>query len=70
MLGVFALSRYSLYAHTRLGYLFYQRQVKKARERYPRGHSASQPHHFPGEFWAAPPPVALSPLPAPVLWGG
>ncbi|XP_054031713.1 probable hydrolase PNKD [Dryobates pubescens] len=39
---------YSLYAHTRLGYLFYQRQVKKARERYPQGHSASQPCHFPG----------------------
>ncbi|XP_064021456.1 probable hydrolase PNKD [Pogoniulus pusillus] len=39
---------YSLYAHTRLGYLFYRRQVKKARERYPQGHSASQPHHFPG----------------------
>ncbi|XP_069637222.1 probable hydrolase PNKD isoform X2 [Haliaeetus albicilla] len=39
---------YSLYAHTRLGYLFYQRQVKKARERYPHGHSAPQPCCFPG----------------------
>ncbi|XP_075285843.1 LOW QUALITY PROTEIN: putative thioesterase PNKD [Opisthocomus hoazin] len=39
---------YSLYARTRLGYLFYQRQVKKARERYPHGHSAPQPRHFPG----------------------
>ncbi|KFQ26205.1 putative hydrolase PNKD, partial [Mesitornis unicolor] len=39
---------YSLYARTRLGYLFYQRQVKKARERYPHGHSAPQPLHFPG----------------------
>ncbi|KAJ7405239.1 putative hydrolase PNKD [Willisornis vidua] len=39
---------YSLYAHTRLGYLFYQRQVKKARERYPHGHSVPQPCCFPG----------------------
>ncbi|NWH88376.1 PNKD hydrolase, partial [Aegithalos caudatus] len=39
---------YSLYARTRLGYLFYQRQVKKARERYPQGHSVSQPYCFPG----------------------
>ncbi|XP_042640203.1 probable hydrolase PNKD [Tyto alba] len=39
---------YSLYARTRLGYLFYQRQVKKARERYPHGHSAPQPCRFPG----------------------
>ncbi|NXP11421.1 PNKD hydrolase, partial [Thinocorus orbignyianus] len=39
---------YSLYARTRLGYLFYQRQVKKARERYPHGHSVSQPCCFPG----------------------
>ncbi|XP_064517286.1 probable hydrolase PNKD isoform X2 [Pseudopipra pipra] len=39
---------YSLYARTRLGYLFYQRQVKKARERYPHGHSVPQPCCFPG----------------------
>ncbi|KAM9380440.1 putative hydrolase PNKD [Phaethornis superciliosus] len=39
---------YSLYARTRLGYLFYQRQVKKARERYPHGHSVPEPCHFPG----------------------
>ncbi|KFV19032.1 putative hydrolase PNKD, partial [Tauraco erythrolophus] len=39
---------YSLYARTRLGYLFYQRQVKKARERYPHGHSVPQPCLFPG----------------------
>ncbi|NXB04819.1 PNKD hydrolase, partial [Cnemophilus loriae] len=39
---------YSLYAGTRLGYLFYQRQVKKARERYPHGHSMPQPYCFPG----------------------
>ncbi|NXK80437.1 PNKD hydrolase, partial [Amazona guildingii] len=39
---------YSLYTRTRLGYLFYQRQVRKARERYPQGHSVSQPCCFPG----------------------
>ncbi|XP_067155311.1 uncharacterized protein [Apteryx mantelli] len=39
-------TRYSLYARTRLGYLFYKRQVKKARERYPRGHSVSRPLGF------------------------
>uniref|UniRef100_A0A8C9NGE6 PNKD metallo-beta-lactamase domain containing n=1 Tax=Serinus canaria TaxID=9135 RepID=A0A8C9NGE6_SERCA len=46
--GVSAPPRYSLYARTRLGYLFYQRQVKKARERYPHGHSVPQPYCFPG----------------------
>ncbi|KYO29644.1 ciliogenesis-associated TTC17-interacting protein isoform A [Alligator mississippiensis] len=39
---------YTLYAHTRLGYLFYKRQVRKARERYPHGHSVPQPVAFPG----------------------
>ncbi|XP_060629549.2 probable hydrolase PNKD [Anolis sagrei] len=39
---------YNLYAHTRLGYLFYKRQVKKARERYPHGHSLPQPAVFNG----------------------
>ncbi|XP_053925432.1 probable hydrolase PNKD isoform X2 [Cuculus canorus] len=39
---------YTLYARTRLGYLFYQRQLKKAQERYPRGHSIPQPCCFPG----------------------
>ncbi|NWS44855.1 PNKD hydrolase, partial [Probosciger aterrimus] len=39
---------YSLYTRTRLGYLFYQRQVRKAREQYPHGHSVSQPCCFPG----------------------
>lgn len=42
--------RYSLYARTRLGFLFYKRQVKKARERFPHGHSVSQPLGFRGEF--------------------
>ncbi|KAM7152903.1 putative thioesterase PNKD isoform 1-T1 [Macrochelys suwanniensis] len=39
---------YSLYARTRLGYLFYRRQMKKARERYPHGHSIPQPVMFSG----------------------
>ncbi|KFQ44914.1 putative hydrolase PNKD, partial [Nestor notabilis] len=28
--------------------LFYQRQGRKPRERYPHGHSVSQPYYFPG----------------------
>ena len=68
---MFALPRYSLYARTRLGYLFYQRQVKKARERYPHGHSAPQPRHFPGESRRDPRrgPVA-SPSAGTLGWGG
>uniref|UniRef100_A0A8C3HHH3 PNKD metallo-beta-lactamase domain containing n=1 Tax=Chrysemys picta bellii TaxID=8478 RepID=A0A8C3HHH3_CHRPI len=42
------LPRYSLYARTKLGYLFYKRQMKKARERYPHGHSIPQPVMFNG----------------------
>ncbi|XP_007230924.3 probable hydrolase PNKD [Astyanax mexicanus] len=34
---------YSLYARTKLGYVFYKRQMKKAREKYPSGHSRTQP---------------------------
>ncbi|KAL7991842.1 hypothetical protein Chor_016098 [Crotalus horridus] len=49
--------RYNLYAKTRLGYLLYKRQVKKARQRYPQGHSISQPVEFNG----------LKILPIPVL---
>uniref|UniRef100_A0A8B9IF81 PNKD metallo-beta-lactamase domain containing n=1 Tax=Anser cygnoides TaxID=8845 RepID=A0A8B9IF81_ANSCY len=41
-------ARYSLYARTRLGFLFYKRQVKKARERFPHGHSVSRPLGFRG----------------------
>ncbi|XP_032073153.1 probable hydrolase PNKD [Thamnophis elegans] len=48
---------YNLYAHTRLGYLLYKRQVKKARQRYPQGHSVPQPVEFNG----------LKILPIPVL---
>ncbi|XP_025897507.1 probable hydrolase PNKD, partial [Nothoprocta perdicaria] len=48
---------YSLYSRTRLGYLFYRRQVKKARERYPHGHSVPEPVGF----------GAVKILPIPVL---
>ncbi|XP_073707753.1 probable hydrolase PNKD [Garra rufa] len=34
---------YSLYTRTRLGYVFHKRQMRKARERYPAGHSRTQP---------------------------
>lgn len=36
-------SRYALYTKTRLGYMYYKRQMKKARELYPTGHSTAQP---------------------------
>ncbi|NWH68040.1 PNKD hydrolase, partial [Geococcyx californianus] len=39
---------YTLYTRTRLGYLFYLWQLKKAQERYPQGHSMPQPCCFPG----------------------
>ncbi|XP_062853747.1 probable hydrolase PNKD [Trichomycterus rosablanca] len=34
---------YSLYSRTKLGYMFYKRQMKKAREKYPTGHSRTEP---------------------------
>ncbi|XP_020496763.1 probable hydrolase PNKD [Labrus bergylta] len=39
---------YTLYTKTRLGYMYYKRQMKKAREHYPSGHSTSQPMGFNG----------------------
>uniref|UniRef100_A0A8C6TWN2 PNKD metallo-beta-lactamase domain containing n=1 Tax=Neogobius melanostomus TaxID=47308 RepID=A0A8C6TWN2_9GOBI len=39
---------YTLYTRTRLGYLYYKRQMRKAREHYPSGHSSSQPMEFNG----------------------
>ncbi|KAM4626524.1 putative hydrolase PNKD [Discoglossus pictus] len=39
---------YSLYTKTKLGYMFYKRQLKKARERYPHGHSSTQAIVFSG----------------------
>ncbi|XP_028662327.1 probable hydrolase PNKD [Erpetoichthys calabaricus] len=34
---------YTLYTRTKLGYMFYKRQLRKARECYPSGHSTVQP---------------------------
>ncbi|MCI4375775.1 hypothetical protein PGIGA_G00113060 [Pangasianodon gigas] len=34
---------YSLYTRTKLGYMFYKRQMRKAREKYPTGHSKTEP---------------------------
>ncbi|TSK62581.1 putative hydrolase PNKD [Bagarius yarrelli] len=34
---------YSLYTRTKLGYMFYKRQMRKAREKYPNGHSRTEP---------------------------
>ncbi|KPP67335.1 hypothetical protein Z043_114087 [Scleropages formosus] len=34
---------YTLYTRTKLGYLFYKRQVRKAREWFPSGHSSAHP---------------------------
>ncbi|XP_018408067.1 PREDICTED: probable hydrolase PNKD isoform X2 [Nanorana parkeri] len=39
---------YGLYTRTRLGYWFYKRQLKKARERFPHGHSSTQAIVFSG----------------------
>ncbi|MBN3300956.1 PNKD hydrolase, partial [Amia calva] len=40
--------RYTLYTRTKLGYMFYKRQVRKARERFPTGHSSVQAVDFNG----------------------
>uniref|UniRef100_A0A8C0VW87 Metallo-beta-lactamase domain-containing protein n=1 Tax=Castor canadensis TaxID=51338 RepID=A0A8C0VW87_CASCN len=39
---------YSLYTRTWLGYLFYRQQLRRARNRYPKGHSKTQPRLFNG----------------------
>ncbi|XP_072301271.1 probable hydrolase PNKD [Eucyclogobius newberryi] len=39
---------YTLYTKTRLGYMFYKRQMRRARENYPSGHSSTQPMEFNG----------------------
>ncbi|XP_071371330.1 probable hydrolase PNKD [Centroberyx affinis] len=39
---------YTLYTRTRLGYMYYKRQMRKAREHYPSGHSRAQPMEFNG----------------------
>lgn len=42
--------RYSLYTRTWLGYLFYRQQLRRARNRYPKGHSKTQPRLFNGKL--------------------
>ncbi|XP_055472495.1 probable hydrolase PNKD isoform X1 [Psammomys obesus] len=42
------LAWYSLYTRTWLGYLFYRQQLRRARNRYPKGHSKTQPRLFNG----------------------
>ncbi|XP_037704713.1 probable hydrolase PNKD isoform X4 [Choloepus didactylus] len=42
------LAWYSLYTRTWLGYLFYRQQLRRARNRYPKGHSKAQPRLFNG----------------------
>ncbi|MGH0152800.1 UNVERIFIED_CONTAM: hypothetical protein FKN15_069327, partial [Acipenser sinensis] len=37
------LTKYTLYTRTKLGYMFYKRQVRKAQQRFPTGHSTVQP---------------------------
>uniref|UniRef100_A0A667ZLX7 PNKD metallo-beta-lactamase domain containing n=1 Tax=Myripristis murdjan TaxID=586833 RepID=A0A667ZLX7_9TELE len=39
---------YTLYTRTWLGYLYYKREMRKAREHYPAGHSRAQPVEFNG----------------------
>uniref|UniRef100_A0A3Q4ARZ3 Metallo-beta-lactamase domain-containing protein n=1 Tax=Mola mola TaxID=94237 RepID=A0A3Q4ARZ3_MOLML len=39
---------YTLYTRTWLGYMYYKRQLRKARERYPVGHSTAKPMEFNG----------------------
>uniref|UniRef100_A0A8C0TNS4 Probable thioesterase PNKD n=2 Tax=Canis lupus familiaris TaxID=9615 RepID=A0A8C0TNS4_CANLF len=39
---------YSLYTRTWLGYLFYRQQLRRARNRYPKGHSRTQARLFNG----------------------
>uniref|UniRef100_A0A8C6Q1R2 PNKD metallo-beta-lactamase domain containing n=1 Tax=Nothobranchius furzeri TaxID=105023 RepID=A0A8C6Q1R2_NOTFU len=41
-------SRYTLYTRTKLGYLYYKMQMRKAREHYPAGHSTCYPMEFSG----------------------
>ncbi|XP_067113254.1 probable hydrolase PNKD isoform X1 [Osmerus mordax] len=39
---------YTLYTRTKLGYMYYKRQMRKAREQFPTGHSRTQPMEFNG----------------------
>lgn len=47
--NVFVLHfRYTLYTKTRLGYMYFKREMRKAREHYPAGHSTAQPMELNG----------------------
>ncbi|KAH0513529.1 putative hydrolase PNKD [Microtus ochrogaster] len=48
VLRLCAAPEYSLYTRTWLGYLFYRQQLRRARNRYPKGHSKTQPRLFNG----------------------
>uniref|UniRef100_A0A8C8LUJ6 Metallo-beta-lactamase domain-containing protein n=1 Tax=Oncorhynchus tshawytscha TaxID=74940 RepID=A0A8C8LUJ6_ONCTS len=39
---------YTLYTRTKLGYMYYKRQMRKAREQFPTGHSRAQPMELNG----------------------
>ncbi|KAJ1184147.1 hypothetical protein NDU88_000957, partial [Pleurodeles waltl] len=39
---------YNLYSRTQLGYLFHRRQMRRARQKYPHGHSVAHPMVFSG----------------------
>ncbi|XP_040057079.2 putative hydrolase PNKD isoform X2 [Gasterosteus aculeatus] len=39
---------YALYTKTALGYMYYKRQMRKAREQFPAGHSAARPTEMDG----------------------
>uniref|UniRef100_A0A8D1R214 PNKD metallo-beta-lactamase domain containing n=1 Tax=Sus scrofa TaxID=9823 RepID=A0A8D1R214_PIG len=47
-ISTWLFNRYSLYTRTWLGYLFYRQQLRRARNRYPKGHSRTQPRLFNG----------------------
>lgn len=40
--------RYTLYTKTRLGYMYFKREMRKAREQFPAGHSTAQPMELNG----------------------
>lgn len=43
--------RYTLYTKTRLGYMYFKREMRKAREQYPAGHSTAQPMELNGKVF-------------------
>lgn len=47
-LSLYLSPRYALYTKTALGYMYYKRQMRKAREQFPAGHSAARPTEMDG----------------------